>query len=84
MNTWNLGVKMSTGRLWLCLCVLGILAVPCLSVSKCLNGTTINVILLEDNESPWSLIYVKKEIQRAIVTENAVNAAEGNKIRNTI
>lgn len=75
---------MSTGWLWLCLCVLGILAVPCLSVSKCLNGTTINVILLDDNESPWSLKYVKKEIERAIGTENKVHAAEGADLNLTV
>uniref|UniRef100_A0A8D3A3C8 Guanylate cyclase n=1 Tax=Scophthalmus maximus TaxID=52904 RepID=A0A8D3A3C8_SCOMX len=44
---------------------------------QCLIGTTINVILLEDKESPWSLKFVRGEILKAIATESAVNTAQG-------
>lgn len=71
---------MYPGGLWLCLCaLLGILAAPCWGVRQCLIGTTINVILLEDKESPWSLKFVRGEILKAIATESAVNTAQGNK-----
>uniref|UniRef100_A0A8D3D6P3 Guanylate cyclase n=1 Tax=Scophthalmus maximus TaxID=52904 RepID=A0A8D3D6P3_SCOMX len=69
---------MYPGGLWLCLCaLLGILAAPCWGVRQCLIGTTINVILLEDKESPWSLKFVRGEILKAIATESAVNTAQG-------
>ncbi|XP_019938666.2 guanylyl cyclase C isoform X2 [Paralichthys olivaceus] len=45
--------------------------------SKCLNGTTINVILLDDEESPWSLKFVRGEILKAIETDSAINTAQG-------
>ncbi|XP_070707479.1 guanylyl cyclase C [Pempheris klunzingeri] len=72
---------MESGRWWLCFCVLRILAVPCLSIT--LDRITINVILLEDQESPWSLAYVKDEINKAIETESTINAAEGVKMNLT-
>ncbi|XP_031698926.1 heat-stable enterotoxin receptor isoform X1 [Anarrhichthys ocellatus] len=65
---------MGTGWWWLC--VLGVVAAPCRSIKECLDGITINVILLEDEESPWSLRYVKDEILEAIETDSAINAAE--------
>lgn len=69
---------------WLRLCVMGILAVPCRGIGQCLRGTTINVILLEDDQSPWSLKFVKGEILKAIETDKSISATEGNKIqRNT-
>lgn len=74
---------MGSRQWWLCLCVLGILAVQCLAIRQCLEGITINVILPEDEESPWSLKYVRDEIGKAIQTENSVNVEEGNKLRNT-
>lgn len=68
---------MKMGMRWW-LCVLGILAAPCPGITQCLDGNTINVILLEDKVSPWSLNYVKKEILKAIETDSTINAAEGN------
>ncbi|AWP17362.1 putative heat-stable enterotoxin receptor-like [Scophthalmus maximus] len=69
---------MYPGGLWFCFCaLLGILAAPCWGVRQCLIGTTINVILLEDKESPWSLKFVRGEILKAIATESAVNTAQG-------
>ncbi|KAG7507192.1 heat-stable enterotoxin receptor-like [Solea senegalensis] len=65
--------------LWLCLClsVLGILAAPCWSIKQCLRGTTINVILLEDEEFPWSLKFVRGEILKAMKTDADINVAQG-------
>lgn len=61
----------------MCLCVLGILAAPCRGITHCLNGTTINVILLEDEMSPWSLKFVRRQILEAMETDSTINAAEG-------
>uniref|UniRef100_A0A3Q4AK55 Guanylate cyclase n=1 Tax=Mola mola TaxID=94237 RepID=A0A3Q4AK55_MOLML len=62
---------------WGHLCLLGILAARCRGVSQCLDGITFNVILLDDEESPWSLKYVKREILKAIEKDKSMNAAEG-------
>lgn len=66
------GLKMGSGWWWWCLCVLGILAAPCRGGRNCMDGITINVILLEDNKSPWSLNFVEGEILNAIETNNAI------------
>ncbi|XP_053269862.1 guanylyl cyclase C [Pleuronectes platessa] len=68
---------MSSSCVWLCWCILGVLAAPCWGVTQCLDGTTINVILLEDQESPWSLKYVRGEIEKAVETDSAINTAQG-------
>ncbi|XP_039990328.1 heat-stable enterotoxin receptor [Xiphias gladius] len=68
---------MDPGGWWLCLCALGILAPPCWGIRQCLDGVTINVILLDDEESPWSLKFVKGEILKATETDSAINAAQG-------
>lgn len=62
---------MGPGSWWLCLCTLGILAAPC--IGECLNGTTINVILLEDEDSPWSLKFVEGQILKAIEMDYAMH-----------
>lgn len=66
---------------WLTLCALGILAASFRGVRSCQDEITINVILLEDEESPWSLNFVREEILNAIETDSAINAAQGNKIK---
>uniref|UniRef100_A0A671ULP6 Guanylate cyclase n=1 Tax=Sparus aurata TaxID=8175 RepID=A0A671ULP6_SPAAU len=63
---------MGSGWWWWCLCVLGILAAPCRGARNCMDGIAINVILLEDNKSPWSLNFVEGEILNAIETNNAI------------
>lgn len=63
---------------WLRLCILGILAASCRGIRQCLNGTTINVILLDDERSPWSLKFVKEEVLKAIETDSIIN---GNGIK---
>uniref|UniRef100_A0AAQ4PED9 Guanylate cyclase n=1 Tax=Gasterosteus aculeatus aculeatus TaxID=481459 RepID=A0AAQ4PED9_GASAC len=62
---------------WWWLCLLAVVAAPCRGVEQCLEGVTINVILLEDEESPWSLRLVKDKILKAIETDSTINAAEG-------
>lgn len=74
---------MGTAHWWLSVCVVGILAAPCRGISKCLDGITINVILLEDEDSPWSLKFVKGEILKAIEKDQTINSMEGNETRNT-
>ncbi|GAA6219961.1 heat-stable enterotoxin receptor-like [Lates japonicus] len=56
---------------WLCLCTLEILAAPCRGIS--LDKLTINVILLNDEESPWSLKFVEKEIVKAVEKVSSMN-----------
>lgn len=58
---------------WLSLCLLGILAAPSGADRPCMHGFTINVILLDDDDSFWSLKYVKGEILKAIETDKALN-----------
>lgn len=71
---------MGTGRWW-CVCVLLVLPGPGRAIRQCLDGTVINVILLEDETSPWSLKFVKGEILKAIETDRNLNTTEGNDIR---
>lgn len=74
--------KLKMGPGWWWLCVLGILAAPCRGIRQCLDGVTINVILLQDEESPWSLNFVEGQIEKALETDATINAAEGNKVQN--
>lgn len=62
---------------WLLLCTLGVLAASCRGDGHCLDGITINVILLEDMESPWSLMYVQRKILEAIKKDAAISMEEG-------
>uniref|UniRef100_A0A669E8N6 Guanylate cyclase n=1 Tax=Oreochromis niloticus TaxID=8128 RepID=A0A669E8N6_ORENI len=45
-------------------------------VGQCGSGITINVILLDDEDSPWSLQYVEGQILKAIEKDSAINAAQ--------
>ncbi|XP_047464714.1 guanylyl cyclase C isoform X2 [Mugil cephalus] len=74
---------MGPGGRWLCLCTVALLAASCWGTKQCLDGVTINVILLDDAESPWSLKYVDGEITKAIEKDSAINAAEGMKFNLT-
>lgn len=56
------------------LCTLGILAAPCGGTGSCTHRFTINVILRDNEESPWSLKYVKGEMLKAIEKENSLNS----------
>lgn len=75
---------MSVGGCCLCVCTCWIvLVVPSSSIRECLDGVMINVILLNDDESPWSLKFVEREIVKAIEMDSDINAANG-KERNHI
>lgn len=68
---------------WLGLFTLGLLTVFCQGSGQCVSGVIINVILLEDEVSPWSLKYVEKEILEAIEEDAAINVAEGKNNKNS-
>uniref|UniRef100_A0A3Q3QH07 Guanylate cyclase n=1 Tax=Monopterus albus TaxID=43700 RepID=A0A3Q3QH07_MONAL len=53
------------------------------SQTQCMDKVMINVILLQDETSPWSLNFVKGEILKAIATDSAINSTEGVKINLT-
>ncbi|XP_069012160.1 guanylyl cyclase C [Embiotoca jacksoni] len=74
---------MGRGTWCLCLFTLGVLVTPCLSTRPCLDGDTMNVILLDDEESPWSLKYVGGTILEAIEKDSAINAAQDVKFNIT-
>ncbi|XP_039472193.1 heat-stable enterotoxin receptor [Oreochromis aureus] len=67
---------MGSGSWLLCLFTFGILVASCPSVGQCGSGITINVILLDDEDSPWSLQYVEGQILKAIEKDSAINAAQ--------
>ncbi len=54
-----------------------VLCVSGLDVSRCRNSSvTLNVVLLEDENSPWSLKFVKDKVEMAVEGENERNQAE--------
>lgn len=55
------------------------LCAPCWGIRKCLDGIMINVILLNDEDSPWSLKFVEGQILKAIKTDSQINGANGKK-----
>nr|XP_046232669.1 heat-stable enterotoxin receptor [Scatophagus argus] len=71
--------ELKMGTVWwlLCLCVLGVFAVPHVGASQIHHEIPINVILLDDKVSPWSLKFVRREILKAIATDNTINTTEG-------
>lgn len=76
-------LRMGAWKYWLCWCVSGIIIIdPCQGRKSCLEGVTINVILLDDILSPWSLKFVKGKILEAVETDTAINLSEGKVIEN--
>uniref|UniRef100_A0A672FP54 Guanylate cyclase n=1 Tax=Salarias fasciatus TaxID=181472 RepID=A0A672FP54_SALFA len=67
-----------------CVCILGILVSACWGSRQCLDGTTISVVLLEDDKSPWSLRFVREEIKNAIEKDTAINAEEGKALKQRV
>ncbi|XP_061912164.1 guanylyl cyclase C-like isoform X1 [Entelurus aequoreus] len=51
----------------------GTLVVSLRSVRHCLRGISMNVILLDDEESPWSLKFVRGQILKALDSESGVD-----------
>ncbi|XP_041671715.1 heat-stable enterotoxin receptor isoform X2 [Cheilinus undulatus] len=71
-------------RWWLCLCTFGIIILtPCQGIQSCIDGTTINVIVLNDDVSPWSLKFVEGEVLKAMETDAVINEAQGLKFNMT-
>ncbi|XP_075890888.1 guanylyl cyclase C [Nelusetta ayraudi] len=70
---------MGAARRWLVagLCVLAALAAPFGDASQCMDGIDFNVILLDDENSPWGLQYVKGEVMKAIEEDKHVGEEEG-------
>lgn len=62
---------------WLIVFTFWAFAALCRGNGQCGAGITINVILLEDEESPWSLKYVESEIEEAVLKDNNINVAQG-------
>uniref|UniRef100_A0A8C9RX24 Guanylyl cyclase C n=1 Tax=Scleropages formosus TaxID=113540 RepID=A0A8C9RX24_SCLFO len=65
-------------NLWLSACAVLVVATQFLPVSPCLDGKyLLNVILMEDEGSPWSLSYVKGPVLRAVDTDAQLNLEAG-------
>lgn len=71
---------MGAGGRRLQLCILGLFAASGWGIRQCLQGVTINVILLDDEDSPWSLKFVRGQILKAIETDSVING-NGNGTR---
>lgn len=70
---------MGAARRWLDLCVLAALAAPFGDATQCMDGIDFNVILLDDENSPWGLQYVKGEVTKAIEEDKHVGEEEGTR-----
>lgn len=45
---------------------------------SCFNGTLLmNVILLDDDVSPWSINFVKPAVMRAVESDSKINSVDG-------
>lgn len=56
-----------------------VLCVSGFDVLSCRNSSvTLNVVLLEDEESPWSLKFVKDVVEMAVEVENKQNQDAGD------
>ncbi len=54
-----------------------VLCVSGFDVLRCRNSSvTLNVVLLEDENSPWSLKFVEDTVKMAVEEENEKNQAE--------
>ncbi|XP_053712962.1 guanylyl cyclase C [Synchiropus splendidus] len=65
---------MGAGVWQLQLFVVGILAASCRGI--CLDRATINVLLLNDEDSPWSMKYVEGEVLKAIDRDSIIHAED--------
>lgn len=66
-------------QLWINICLLTLILDGCASVSlPCLKGiTTINVILLDDDVSPWTINSVREAVDEALVIDGSINYDDG-------
>ncbi|KAM6951130.1 guanylyl cyclase C [Aplochiton taeniatus] len=51
----------------------------CKGIQECLNRTMLNVVLLNDDISPWSMKFVKGAVEMAITLDAEINGKEGGK-----
>lgn len=64
--------------LWLGCCSVLVAFAAGFDAERCTNlSVTLNVVLLEDQDSSWSLRYVKGAVKKAIAEENSINQEEG-------
>ncbi|XP_061665659.1 guanylyl cyclase C [Syngnathoides biaculeatus] len=61
---------MASSRWFLVLFTFGTLIASHHAIRQCLRGVSMNVILLEDEESPWSLKFVRGQILKALESES--------------
>ncbi|XP_031417083.1 heat-stable enterotoxin receptor isoform X2 [Clupea harengus] len=66
-------------QVWLYICLFTFILNGCDSFNLgCLNGTTtINVVLLDDNHSPWSIDFVREAVDQALLIDSAINYEKG-------
>uniref|UniRef100_A0A8C2KNI5 Guanylate cyclase n=1 Tax=Cyprinus carpio TaxID=7962 RepID=A0A8C2KNI5_CYPCA len=66
-------------RIWLCACLLWtLLKQSHFMKESCLNGTLLmNVILLDDDVSPWSINFVKPAVLSAVGNDSEISEDEG-------
>ncbi|XP_077407656.1 guanylyl cyclase C [Vanacampus margaritifer] len=76
--------KMALGRWFLWLCTLGTLMASHHGIQQCLRGVSMNVILLDDEESPWSLKFVRGQILKALKSESLINLADNTNFNFTV
>lgn len=69
--------RMGAARRWLGLCALAALVVPFRGASHCMDGIDVNVILLDDENFPWGLQYVKGEVLKAMEEDKRIGEEEG-------
>lgn len=70
--------KMGAVRPWLNLCVLAALVMPFRCANNCMDGIDLNVILLDDENSPWGLQHVRGEVLKAIEEDKLIGEKEGS------
>ncbi|XP_056325505.1 guanylyl cyclase C [Danio aesculapii] len=65
--------------IWLCVCFSWAFLKQSLSMKEsCLNGTLLmNVVLLDDDVSPWSINFVKPAVMRAVESDSEINFKNG-------
>uniref|UniRef100_A0A3Q2XT06 Guanylate cyclase n=1 Tax=Hippocampus comes TaxID=109280 RepID=A0A3Q2XT06_HIPCM len=61
---------MASGGWFLWLCTFATLVASHHGIRQCLRGVSMNVILLDDEESPWSLKFVRGQILKALESES--------------
>lgn len=69
--------RMGAAWRWLGLCALAALVAPFGGANRCMEGIDVNVILLDDENFPWGLQYVKGEVLKAMEEDKRIGEEEG-------